>query len=62
MINLKNSQTNFLEEKKINYLIQPGPHQNKNFKDIQIIHEYQTKAIIRPCYIQNRLVFDTEIK
>ena len=38
----KNSQTNFLEE-KINYLKPPGPHQNKGFKDIQIIHEYQTK-------------------
>ena len=38
----KNSQTNFLEE-KINYLKPSEPHQNKNFKDTQIIHEYQTK-------------------
>ena len=30
-INLKNSQTNFLEE-KINHLKPSGPHQNKNFK------------------------------
>ncbi len=54
-------QINFLEE-KINYLKPSVPHQIKNFKGIQIIHEHQTKAIIRPSYIQNCLVFDTEIK
>ena len=39
---IKNSQTIFLEE-KISYLKPSGPRQNKNFKDIQLIHEYQTK-------------------